>query len=160
MTTPALFTFGYEGLTIDGFISRLKEARVNLIVDVRELPLSRKKGFSKSAFREHLAAAGIGYEHRPALGCPKSVREKYRENGNWADYTRGFMAHLDTVRTEVQTLAALARDHWTCLVCFEADYSACHRTYVARAVRAAGGPAVHHLTAKTVFSDAPASLAA
>lgn len=111
MTTPVLFTFGYEGLTIDGFISRLKDARVNLIVDVRELPLSRKKGFSKSAFREHLAAAGIGYEHRPALGCPKPVRDKYRENDDWSDYTRGFLAHLDTVKTEVRNLAATARDH-------------------------------------------------
>lgn len=160
MTTPALFTFGYEGLTIDGFISRLKDARVNLIVDVRELPLSRKKGFSKTAFREHLAAAGIGYEHRPALGCPKPVRDKYREHGDWADYTRGFLAHLDTVKTEVRYLAATARTHRACLVCFEADFSACHRSYVARAVRSAGGPAVHHLTAKTVFADAPASLAA
>lgn len=160
MTTPALFTIGYEGLTIDGFIARLKDAQVNLIVDVRELPLSRKKGFSKSAFREHLVAAGIGYEHRPALGCPKPVRDQYRADGNWAIYSRGFMAHLDSVKTEVRHLAATARSNRACLVCFEADFSACHRTYVARAARAAGGPAVQHLTAKTVFADAPASLAA
>ena len=160
MTTSALFTFGYEGLTIDGFISRLEGARVNLIVDVRELPLSRKKGFSKSAFREHLSAAGIGYEHRPTLGCPKPVRDKYREDGDWTNYTLGFLAHLDTVKTEVRNLAATAREHRACLVCFEADFSACHRTYVARAMRAAGGPAVHHLMAKTVFADAPVSLAA
>lgn len=160
MTTPALFTFGYEALTIERFIARLKDSRVNLIVDVRDLPLSRKKGFSKNAFREHLAAAGIGYEHRPALGCPKPVRDQYREDGDWADYTRGFLAHLGTVKTEVRNLAVTARDHRACLVCFEADFSACHRTYVARAVRAAGGPVVQHLTAKTVFADAPASLAA
>lgn len=160
MTTPALFTFGYEGLTIEGFIARLKDAQVDLIVDVRELPLSRKKGFSKSAFREHLAAAGIGYEHRPALGCPKPVRDQYRADGDWASYTRGFMAHLATVKTEVRHLAATALTKRACLVCFEANFSACHRTYVARAARAAGGPAVQHLTAKTVFADAPASLAA
>lgn len=160
MTTAALFTFGYEGLTIEGFIARLKDAQVDLIVDVRELPLSRKKGFSKSAFREHLAAAGIDYEHRPALGCPKPVRDQYRADGDWAVYTRGFMAHLATVKSEVRQLAATARDHRACLVCFEADFSACHRTYVARAARAAGSPAVHHLTAKTVVADAPASLAA
>lgn len=160
VTTPALFTFGYEGLTIDGFITRLKDERVNLIVDVRELPLSRKKGFSKSAFREHLAAAGIGYTHQPALGCPKPVRDKYRQDGDWAEYTRGFLIHLDTVKAEVRKLVATARDSRTCLVCFEADFSACHRSYVARAVRAAGGPAVHHLTAKTVVADAPASQAA
>ncbi|MBL0917366.1 MAG: DUF488 domain-containing protein [Hydrogenophaga sp.] len=160
VTTPALFTFGYEGLTINGFIARLKDARVNLIVDVRELPLSRKKGFSKTAFREHLAAAGIGYEHRPALGCPKPVRNQYREDGDWAAYTRGFLAHLGTVNTEVRNLATTARKHRACLVCFEADFGFCHRTYVARAVRAAGGPAVQHLTARTALADAPASLAA
>ena len=88
MPFPALFTFGYEGLTIDDFIARLKDARVNLIVDVRELPLSRKKGFSKSAFREHLAAAGIGYEHRPALGCPKPVRDQYRADSDWTSCCR------------------------------------------------------------------------
>ena len=66
---PTLFTFGYEGLPIEAFIQRLRDARVELIVDVRELPLSRKKGFSKTALREHLAAAGIGYTHIPAQGC-------------------------------------------------------------------------------------------
>lgn len=160
MTTPALFTFGYEGLTIDGFIARLQEARVDLILDVRELPLSRKKGFSKNALREHLASAGIGYDHLPALGCPKIVRDQYRKDSDWAVYTRGFLAHLGTVQADVRTLASAARDHRACLICFEADFSACHRTYVARAVRSAGGPAVRHLTAKTVFADATASLAA
>lgn len=160
MTNPALFTFGYEGLTIDGFVARLKDARVNLIVDVRELPLSRKKGFSKTAFRAHLAAADIGYEHWPALGCPKPVRDQYRDDGDWAAYTRGFLAHLGAVKAEVRNLATTARNHRACLVCFEADFGFCHRTYVARAVRAAGGPAVHHLTARTVVADAPVSLAA
>ena len=40
-----------------------------------------------------------------------------------------------------------------CLVCFEADYSTCHRTYVARAARQLGGPTVTHLTAKTALPD-------
>jgi len=160
VTTPALFTFGYEGLTIDGFIARLRDAEIDLIVDVRELPLSRKRGFSKTAFREHLTAAGIGYEHWSALGCPKPVRDQYRQDGDWAAYVRGFLAHLGTVKTEVRSLATTVRGHRACLVCFEAEFGFCHRTYVARAVRAVGGPAVHHLTAKTVLADAPASLAA
>lgn len=160
VTSSALFTIGYEGLTIDEFIFRLKDAQVTLVMDVRELPLSRKKGFSKNSFREHLTAAGIGYEHQPALDCPKSVRDRYKEDGNWAAYTRGFMAHLKTVQPEIQALAAIARRQRACLVCFEAEFTTCHRTYVARAARQLGAPAVHHLTAKTVFADAPASLAA
>lgn len=45
--TPTLFTLGYEGLVIDAFIARLQAAQVKTVVDVRELPLSRKKGFSE-----------------------------------------------------------------------------------------------------------------
>ena len=49
------------GLTIDAFITRLQAAQVKTVMDVRELPLSRKKGFSKSAFCAALSAHGIAY---------------------------------------------------------------------------------------------------
>lgn len=160
MAVPALYTFGYEGLTIETFIERLKQARVQLIVDVRELPLSRKKGFSKTAFREALAAADIAYEHRPSLGCPKPVRDRYKADGDWQTYTRGFLAHLTTRKAEIVDLTKTTQALTACLICFEADFSFCHRTYVARAAHQAGAPAVQHLTARTVIADAPARLAA
>ena len=37
-----LFTFGYEGLSLDVFITRLKSAGVKTVIDVRANPLSRK----------------------------------------------------------------------------------------------------------------------
>jgi uncharacterized protein (DUF488 family) len=151
---------GYEGLTIEAFIERVQHARVQLIVDVRELPLSRKKGFSKTAFREALAAAGIGYEHRPVLGCPKPVRDRYKADGDWQAYTRSFLAYLSSQKTEIEDLSRSALIQQACLVCYEADFDLCHRTYVARAAHAAGGPAVRHLTARTVVFDAQARLAA
>lgn len=148
-----LFTFGYEGLDIAAFISRAQRAGVKTIVDVRELPLSRKKGFSKLSFREALAGAGIAYAHLPALGCPKEVRDRYKADGDWAAYTQGFLAYLATQRTTVVELVKIANTTVACLVCFEADFSMCHRTYVARAVRERGGPLVSHLTSKTAFPD-------
>lgn len=160
MAAPALYTFGYEGLEIEAFIERLVQARVQLIVDVRELPLSRKKGFSKTAFREALAAAGIAYEHLPALGCPKPVRNRYKADGDWQAYTKGFHAHLATQQFEIANLTLMTLAQTACLVCFEADFGYCHRTYVARAAHLAGAPAVQHLTARTVFADAPARRAA
>ena len=80
---PTLFTLGYEGLTIEAFITRLQTAQVKTVVDVRELPLSRKKGFSKSAFCAALSAHGMAYLHAPALGCPKPIRNQYKVDGNW-----------------------------------------------------------------------------
>ncbi|MDP4301848.1 DUF488 domain-containing protein [Leptothrix discophora] len=160
MASTALYTFGYEGLTIEAFIERLQQARVQLIVDVRELPLSRKKGYSKTAFRAALAAAGIDYQHRPALGCPKPVRDRYKADGDWQAYTHSFLAYLSTQAPEIDALSRTALARQACLVCFEADFGFCHRTYVARAAHASGAPVVRHLTARTVLADEPERLAA
>lgn len=148
-----LFTFGYEGLTISAFIERAQTAGVKTIVDVRELPLSRKKGFSKSSFREALAEAGIAYLHMPALGCPKAVRERYKADDSWVGYTQGFLAYLANQKNTVGELVKIANATTACLVCFEADFTMCHRTFVARAAREQGGPMVTHLTVKTIFPD-------
>ena len=160
MPAAHLLTVGYEGLDIEAFVARLNDARVHLIVDVRELPLSRKKGFSKNSLRDRLAAEGLGYVHMPALGCPKKIRDQYRADGDWARYTHDFMAYLQTQEAGVRELAQQARVTTACLVCFEADYSLCHRTYVARAAQRFGAPAVRHLTAKTSFLDQPLRAAA
>lgn len=160
MKPSSLYTLGYEGLDVSAFVARLREAGVQTVVDVRELPLSRKKGFSKTALSEHLASEEIAYFHVPALGCPKDVRDAYRADGDWARYTRRFMRHLDEQDAPVRELAKLARATTACLLCFEADFSACHRTYVGRAARRAGGPELKHLTAKTVFVDRPLRVAA
>jgi uncharacterized protein (DUF488 family) len=156
----SLFTFGYEGLDIDGFIKRLKDARVKTVIDVRELPLSRKKGFSKISFCLALAENGIGYFHDPTLGCPKTIRDQYKADSNWKNYTKEFIKYIKTQETSVRELVKISQTTSTCLVCFEADFSMCHRTYVARAARQLGGPVVTHLTVKTALPDLGFQLAA
>lgn len=150
-----LYTFGYEGLDISTFIDRLKSTFVQVVIDVRELPLSRKKGFSKNAFRDVLEAAGIEYRHVNSLGCPKDIRDAYKENGSWSQYTKSFTTYLTSQTESIKELATVARATTACLVCFEADYSACHRTYVARAAQKLGGLNIAHLEAKTIRPDFP-----
>jgi uncharacterized protein (DUF488 family) len=149
----SLFTFGYEGLNIDAFIERLKTVQIKTLVDVRELPLSRKKGFSKNSFSQELSAHGIAYLHIPTLGCPKPIRDQYKADANWPAYTKEFLHYLQTQESSLRELVKISRATSACLVCFEADFSMCHRTYVARAVRQRGGPLIRHLTAKTVLPD-------
>ena len=148
-----LFTLGYEGLTIDVFIARLQGAQIKTVVDVRERPLSRKKGFSKTAFCTALAQHDIAYLHAPALGCPKLIRDQYKADANWKNYTREFLKYLKTQDVSVRELVKISNATSACLVCFEADFSMCHRTYVAREARQLGGPTVMHLTAKTALPD-------
>ena len=103
-----VFTIGYEGLDIDAFMSLLAKHGIETVVDIRELPLSRKPGFSKKALASVLNLTGLEYVHMVALGCPKLVRDRYREDGNWKRYTEGFLKHLKTQDDAITELSALA----------------------------------------------------
>jgi uncharacterized protein (DUF488 family) len=148
-----IFTFGYEGLSLDTFIGRLKVAGVRTVLDVRANPVSRKPGFSKRSFSVALDAAGIAYAHHPAMGCPKPVRDRYKRDGDWPAYTRGFLTHLKDQTNALAALAQIARCSPSCVICFEADFNRCHRTYVARAAAKLVGLRVAHLTIRTEFPD-------
>lgn len=130
-----IYTAGYEGLTIDAFIERLKQARIDKVLDVREYPISRKKGFSKKAFAECLAAAGISYEHSPPLGCPKPVRNRYKEDGDWSVYSRDFRRYIRTQTAVIDKLLSSVKEQRICMVCYEADASFCHRSLIAEAAQ-------------------------
>lgn len=128
-----IYTAGYEGLNIEAFLDRLKQAGIEKIVDVREYPLSRKPGFSKRALSEQLANVGIEYEHIPALGCPKPIRKQYKVDGSWAKYSKGFRAYIETQDAVVLDLLADASVSRTCLICYEADPQFCHRSLITEA---------------------------
>lgn len=142
-----VFTIGYEGLDIDAFMALLARHDIETIVDVRELPLSRKPGFSKKTLASMLNMFGREYVHIPALGCPKPVRNRYRENGSWPQYVEGFQKYLATQGAAIVELSELVVGSNCALLCFEADFNFCHRSMVAAAVREYCGASVEHIKA-------------
>ena len=142
-----VFTIGYEGLDIDTFLSLLTRQGVGTVVDIRELPLSRKRGFSKRALAEVLMNEGLGYVHMVALGCPRPVRDRYREDNNWKRYTEGFAAHLKMQQDAIVALSELTASTKCALLCYEADYNFCHRSMVATAVQGHCGAQIKHIAA-------------
>lgn len=149
-----ILTLGYEGLSPDQFLASARAAGVKVIVDVRATPISRKKGFSKSALCDFLSEHGIGYVHVPNLGCPKSIRDKYKLDKDWRRYTRSFNEYLATQGEAKTSLAKLARKQVCCLICFEADFNFCHRTYVGRDVAKMAGLDLAHIFKGIVTPDA------
>jgi uncharacterized protein (DUF488 family) len=129
-----LMTLGYEGSTSEQFFEALVKNRVQTLVDIRELPISRKPGFSKNALKQTASAHNINYIHMVELGCPKPIRHEYRANGDWETYTRQFKSYLKSQTGKLKELAELANQQRCCLLCFEADHNFCHRTYVAESV--------------------------
>lgn len=131
---PTLFTVGYEGTTPNDLIDRLRDAGVERVVDVRELPLSRRRGFSKSSLAEALALAGIRYEHVRALGNPKPNRDRWKA-GDSQGGARAFRRHLHNgSRAALDELAESVPSEQTCLLCFEASHQDCHRSLIAGAI--------------------------
>jgi uncharacterized protein (DUF488 family) len=141
-----VFTAGYEGRSLEEFIAALRHEGVTLLADVREAPISRKRGFSKSALAQALSQCDIDYQHHRALGCPKPIRDRHKEDGDWARYTRDFMEHLGSQQPALDALAAVVKSRPTALMCYEADFNRCHRTYVARAMAQRTGAMVRHIT--------------
>jgi uncharacterized protein (DUF488 family) len=130
MTT--LYTIGYEGTDIDRFVATLKAVGVALLADVRALPLSRKKGFSKNRLRERIEEEGMQYIHLGALGDPKNGRDAARA-GRYDEFRKIYNKHLSQAGPQqaLKELAALANNHATCLMCFEREPTECHRLIVA-----------------------------
>jgi len=145
MTHP-LFTIGYEGAAMADFLATLAAAGVDHLIDVRDAPVSRRKGFSKNALAEALAEAGIGYTHLKGLGNPKAGREAARA-GDHARYRAILHARLATSEGEVALAraAALARIQTACLMCYERDPAHCHRMIVAHHLIDMTGQTGRHL---------------
>lgn len=145
-----LYTIGYEGIRIEAFAPYLAEHGIEMIVDVRQLPLSRKPGFSKSALAANLSRHDLGYMHRPELGCPKLIRNQYRENKDWNQYAKSFLTYIATQDKALSNLANFASLTTCALLCFEADYNFCHRSMVADAVAHRAKLMVSHITPAAV----------
>jgi uncharacterized protein (DUF488 family) len=125
-------TIGYEGSTIEKFVAALKYASIDVLIDVRDLPLSRKKGFSKNGLAQSLADADIEYVHLKGLGDPKDGRMAARA-GEFDLFRKIFRRHMQT-ETAIRDLgiaAGIVRARRTCLMCFECHHEKCHRSIVA-----------------------------
>lgn len=127
-----LYTIGYEGSSVDDLIATLLAMKIQVLADVRELPLSRKKGLSKNKLAERLAEVGIKYIHFRALGDPKAGRDAAK-SGDYAKFEEVFLDHLstETAQSALNELLEVARLKKTCMMCFERCATHCHRSYIA-----------------------------
>jgi uncharacterized protein (DUF488 family) len=140
-----ILTIGYQGVSLDNFLNTLKSASVQLLLDIRELPISRRKGFSKSALCAALEATGIGYVHERALGSPRAIRHQLREDGDLTRFFSDFREYLTTQRALLDSLAHTTTGAMA-LMCYERDHAECHRSVVAAALAKRARASVQHLS--------------
>ena len=90
----SVHTIGYEQTDFARFAERLAAAGVNLLLDMRTVPISCKPGFSKHRLAAALAAVQVEYRHMDRLGAPRMLRDDLRANGDWSRHERGYFKHL------------------------------------------------------------------
>ena len=135
------------------FVRALQQLGIQTLIDVRDLPLSRKQGFSKNVLAGILESNGIEYVHLKGLGDPKSGRDAARA-GKLSLFRRIFGRHMttDAAQRDLARAIKLVRERASCLMCFEEAYCNCHRSIVADHIVARTGMAIHHVSTRGLTS--------
>jgi uncharacterized protein (DUF488 family) len=148
-----LLTVGHGDATEEQLAGLLAGAGVELVVDVRRFPGSRRNPHVDRAELERwLPAAGVGYRWEPRLGGRRSVPPSERGADPWwrvaafaayAAYTRTdeFRAGMSDLLRDV---AARSPGSVT-VMCSESLWWRCHRRLVADVAVLLHGVDVHHL---------------
>jgi uncharacterized protein (DUF488 family) len=130
-------------------LNLLRQVAVDLLVDVRSIPRSRRNPqFNAEVLPEALGVARIAYRHLPALGglhhqakgAMPSLNTFWQVAAfrNYADY-----AATDAFRAGLNELQALSRDNCCAIMCAEAVWWRCHRRIIADYLLAQGVPVMH-----------------
>jgi uncharacterized protein (DUF488 family) len=137
------WTAGYEGLTVQGLLDALALEQIEVLVDVRERPLSRKPGFSKAALAKSTEEAGLEYVHVRELGSPAEARAAYRKDADFAELRRRYLAHLKGEPEAIARLLELMGARRCALMCYERDEGLCHRGILCAQLEPDGWTFVH-----------------
>jgi uncharacterized protein (DUF488 family) len=160
-----IFTIGHSTRSADEVIALLREAGVDLLVDVRTVPRSRfNPQFNADVFPKTLGEAAIGYRHFAALGGlrhrPKGAPPS--PNGLWQ--SEAFQAYADYALTPpfhaaLAELRDLAHEHRPAVMCAEAVWWRCHRRIITDYLLAAGDD-VRHIMGEGKIEPASLTLGA
>lgn len=142
--TCGIFTIGHSTHEAGAFVSLLGRHGIELLVDVRAYPGSRRVPWTSSAeLARSLAVRGIDYEHVPALGGRRRPAPD-SPNGGWQnEQFRGYADHMRTAEFEGALRRLIDEERRTALMCAEAQWWRCHRRLVADALVAHGAEVLH-----------------
>jgi uncharacterized protein (DUF488 family) len=139
-------TIGHSTRLIQDFVELLKAHGIELLIDVRRWPMSRRyPHFNREALSPSLEENGIGYNWRQDLGGFRKA-EPNSLNTAWRIAT--FRAYADfmltppfeTIMREIESIAANKR---ISLMCAEAVPWRCHRQLLADALLVRGWNVQH-----------------
>jgi uncharacterized protein (DUF488 family) len=151
MSIPRILTIGHSTRTIEDFTDLLRTHGVQLVVDIRTVPRSRRNPqFNEDTLAASLTKSGIDYVRLKELGGLRHPR-KDSQNTGWRNPSfRGFADYMQTpdFETGINELIRLAQGRSVAIMCAEALPWECHRSLVADALLVRGIKVEHIMTLK------------
>lgn len=165
MVALPLFTVGHSNREFDEFLTLLQLSRIELLVDVRRLPGSKRyPQFNADTLGAALAEHSIEYTWNAALTGrrPVSADIPFETNAWWQN--RSFHNYADYALTRefrdgLGELLIAGAAHRTAVMCSEAVWWRCHRRIIADYLLVAG-LRVGHILGRGQVVDAELSAGA
>lgn len=132
MPNISLFTIGFTKKNAETFFTKLNEAGVKKIIDIRLNNVSQLAGFAK---RDDLAfflreLCNCGYRHEPLLAPTKEILDGYKkEEIDWVEYEKRFIKLMED--RKAHTFVSSEELDRACFLCSEPTPEKCHRRLVA-----------------------------
>lgn len=131
-------TIGHSNHPIERFLDLVKAGGVELLVDVRSMPYSRRfPQFGRERLAKSLDDSGVGYIHEGA-----ALGGKPEGGGSYDD-----LAARPAFHQALDRLIEQAGGRTVCLMCAEKEPLDCHRTVLVARRLAERGVVVEHLLA-------------
>ena len=147
MNPIQLFTIGFSKKSAEVFFTRMREAGVRRLIDVRLNNSSQLAGFTKKDDLRYFlkSIADIEYVHLPELAPTQELLDAYKKKkGKWEEYEAGFLELLRQRKIESGLSKSIFEGG--CLLCSEEKPHHCHRRLVAEYLeREWGGVNTTHL---------------
>jgi uncharacterized protein (DUF488 family) len=146
-----ILTIGHSTRTIEDFTDLLRAHGVQLLVDIRTVPRSRRNPqFNEDILAASLNKSGIDYVRLKELGGLRHPMKDSQNMGWRGPSFRGFADYMQTpdFETGINELIRLAQDRSVAIMCAEALPWRCHRSLIADALLARGIQVEHIMTLK------------
>jgi len=134
-----IYTIGHSTRTLEEFIIILKHYNIELLIDVRQFPGSKKfPWFNKENLQQELQNKGIEYIHFSELGGFR--KEGYLAFSQTEEFSEAIKKLLEVIDNKITTI-----------MCAEKFFWRCHRKYVSSALVKLNNQVIHVLDKEKTF---------
>lgn len=142
----SIWTIGHSTRSFEEVVTMLHSFSIQLVVDVRSFPGSRKfPQFNKEALEIFLPENNIRYVHMITLGGRRKAHVDSRNTGWRHAAFRGYADYMETsaFKDGIKELIEKALKQRTAYMCSEAVWWRCHRSMISDYLKVQGWKVMH-----------------